>query len=357
MAEPSPRITDPLLLTLFLTTSLAWGGNYIFVLVGLQYTSPLWLASLRAGIGFVGVLIYMLAIRHTRVLDAAGRRDALLLGLPTTAIFLGFWFVAASQVPAGEAAVIIYTFPLWVALLSPWVLHHRLTSRHWAAVAIGFGGVILISQPWAASGQSVPPLALVELLAAAVSWAVGTVLFQRRFRGVEAMREANLFQLGGGALALFAATLVVGPLAVPDGPAVFWVAVLWISIFGTSYAYVAWYVLLAHVQAVTLATYTFLVPLVALALGTVFLGERLSPIELVGIFLVIAGVYTIGTARDRPTDPRAPAPPMSAAEPLPRGPSAPPAVDAASAPEVGLDSLSVLRVGRRLGRARHCGAE
>ena len=296
--EPPSATLDARSLGLFLTTALAWAGNYLFVLVGLAYTTDLWLAALRASIGFLGVLFYALAIRHDAVLDAAGRRDAMLLGIPNTALFLGLWFAAAPQVPAGETAVIIYTFPLWVALLSPWVLHHPLTPRHWASVAIGFGGVVLISQPWAGGGAHIPPLAIVELLAAAVSWAVGTVLFQRRFRGTAAMREANLFQLGGGALALLVATLLFGPLTVPSGPPAFWISVLWIGVFGTAYAYVAWYTLLAKVRAVTLATYTFIIPLFALLLGFVFLGERFAPVEGIGIGLVISALYLIGSTRE-----------------------------------------------------------
>ena len=291
---------------LFLTTALAWGGNYVFVLVGLQYTDPLSLAFLRAGIGLVGVFVFVRVIGHERALSARDRRDALLLGVPSTALFLALWFVAASKVPAGEAAVLIYTFPLWVALLSPWVLGHALGSRHFVAVAIGFGGIILLSQPWAVGGAAPPFSALAELLGAAVSWAVGTVVFQRRFTGVEALREANLYQLAGGTAALFVVTLAFGPLEVPAGPAPFWWAVIWLGVFGTAYAYAAWYFLLAHVRAVTLATYTFLVPLVALALGVTFLGERFNGFEIAGIAAVVLAIYLIGTAHDR--TPRAGAP-------------------------------------------------
>lgn len=300
MSEPPHRMTEPTSLILFLTMATAWGVNYLFVVIGLHYATPLWLATLRASVGAAGVFVYLLVVQHRSVLTGRDRRDAMLLGLPNTAIFLGLWFVAASQVPAGETAIVIYTFPLWVALLSPWVLGHRLTSRHWVSVAVGFGGIVLISQPWAIGAGAVSPVALAELLAAAVSWAVGTVLYQRRFHGNLEMREANLYQLAGGAIALLAAALVVDPTTLPQPTADLGWSILWIGVIGTSYAYVAWYYLLARVPAATLSAYTFLVPLIALVAASIFFGERFTIAEVLGMLLVLASIYGIGTARTPP---------------------------------------------------------
>ena len=300
MSAPAHRMTEPTSLILFLTMATAWGINYLFVVIGLQYATPLWLAALRAGVGAVGVFVYLLVVQHRSVLTGRDRRDAMLLGLPNTAIFLGLWFVAASQVPAGETAIVIYTFPLWVALLSPWVLGQRLTSRHWASVAIGFSGIVLISQPWAIGAGAVSPVALTELLAAAISWAIGTVLYQRRFHGSLEMREANFFQLTGGALALLAAALLVDPTTLPQPTAGLGLSILWIGVIGTAYAYSAWFYLLARVPAATLSAYTFLVPLIALVAASLFFGERFTYAEVAGMGLVLVSIYGIGTARSRP---------------------------------------------------------
>ncbi len=285
---------------LFLTMSVAWGINYIFVVVGLDYASPLWLAGLRAAVGAIVVFSVLGATRHRRALDAAGRRDALIIGLPTTAGFLGLWFYAAVSVPAGETAVLIYTFPLWVALLSPWVLRHPLSGRHWLAIGVGFAGVVLISQPWSQGAGAIAPVSLGELLAAAILWAAGTVAMQRRFPSTREMSEANAYQMAGGAVALLLAALAVDGSTLPAPSPMFFVALVWLGIIGTGYAYIVWYRLLSRIRAATLSAYTFLVPMITVIAASIVFHERFTEPEIAGMLLVIASIYLIGTAPTLP---------------------------------------------------------
>ncbi len=278
--------------TLFGFMVFAWGANYLFVRVGLGYATPLWLAALRAGIGTLGIAVYLLVRNPPIHLDRRGRRDALLLGVPNTAVFFGLWFVAARAVPAGEAAVVVYTFPLWVSLLSSPVLHRRLTRFHWLAVGVGFGGVVLISQPGATGTTPRLLLALVELVAAAVSWAVATVLFQRRFRAEE-MPSANAYQLLGGAAALVAAALIVDPTALPGPAPTLWISALWLGLAGSAFGYATWFFLLGRVEAADLSAYAFCVPVTALGLSAIFLGERPSVLQAVGVALVLTSIYLV----------------------------------------------------------------
>ena len=295
---------------LFFVIVVVWGFNYVFVNIGLANASPLWLASLRAGFGALTVLVVVTGLRQWNVLDARGRRDALLLGLPNTTLFFALWFVAAQHVLPGVAAVVIYTFPLWVALLSAPVLGYRLAARHWIAVAIGFAGVALISQIWQFAGGGTSVVPLLELVAAALAWALGTVLFQRRFRREE-MPEANAFQLIGGAVGLLVVTLVAAPLPLPRFTPSLWASVLWMGVLGTAVAYAIWFMLLGRTQAAQLSAYVFLVPVVALAASAVVFGERLSAVQLIGVGLVLVSIYGIARAGTRSGGGPAPVPPSA----------------------------------------------
>ncbi|MCW6168029.1 MAG: DMT family transporter [Thermoplasmatales archaeon] len=241
---------------LFLTMTIAWGINYIFVVIGLDYVTPLWLAGLRAAVGAIVVFAFLRATHHPRVLDAAGRRDALIVGLPTTAAFLGLWFYAAASVPAGETAILIYTFPLWVALLSPWVLGHPLSGRHWLAIGIGFAGVVLISQPWSLGAGA-----------------------QRRFPSLNEMSEANVYQMAGGAAALVAAAIVVNHSQLPVPSPVLGLVLVWIGVVGTGFAYIVWYRLLSRIRAATLSAYTFVVPMITVIASSIVFQERFTASE------------------------------------------------------------------------------
>lgn len=279
---------------LFALMVLAWAGNYLFVRVGEVYASPLWLATLRAGVGTAGVGVYLLLRPATAPFSWAGRRDALLLGLPNTAVFLGLWFEAAPLVPPGQTAVVIYTFPLWVTAFSPWALGTAVRAGQWAAVAVGFAGIVFVSQPWASGSSHLPAVPVLELLAAAVSWAGATVAFQRRFAAGELPR-ANGYQLLGGAIGLLAATVVMGGARGPTTDHVgLWISVLWLGLFGTAFAYGVWFFLLGSVHASVLSSYAFLVPLIALSLSVAIEGERLNLIQSAGVALVLLGIYLVG---------------------------------------------------------------
>jgi len=279
---------------LFAAMVVAWAGNYLFVRLGETVVTPLWLASLRAGIGVLGVGAFLAIRSPPGGFSRVDARDALLLGIPNTAIFLGLWFVAAPAIAPGETAVLIYTFPLWVALFSPTLLGSHLGRRHGYALGLGFAGVVLVSQPWSASVVRSDLVPFLELLAAAVSWALATLLFQRRFHPDELAR-ANGYQLLGGATVLIGVSLVTRQAAMPLGNPDLWISVLWLGLLGTAFAYGVWFYLLRSVHASALSAYAFLVPLTALALSATFEGERLVWSQLAGVVLVVAGIYLVGT--------------------------------------------------------------
>ena len=207
--------------------------------------------------------------------------------------------MAAQQVAVGEAAVIIYTYPIWVSLFSNPLLGHRLGWAHWGAVAGGFAGVVLVSQPWTAGASGVPTSAFVELIVASVCWGAATVLFQRRFPPAQ-LAAANGFQLLGGSAVLLAAAVVLAPTQLPVLTGSLAISVLWMGLFGTTFAYIVWFWLLEHHRASTISAYLFLVPLGALGLGVVFTGEGVSPLQAVGIALVLLSIYAVPRSAESP---------------------------------------------------------
>ncbi len=287
---------------LFSLVVLAWGGNYLFVRVGLVSAAPLWLATFRSGLGAAGAALWTAFASRSGSLDARAKRDALLLGVPNTALFLGLWFWAETTVPAGQAAVVIYTFPLWVVLLSGPVLGTRLGARAIASVVAGFGGVVLISEPWTTGGRTGSLLAFAALVGSAVSWAIATVLFQRRFTPEE-LRRTNPWQLLGGFSVLLMASVVLEPQPLPVPAVSLLLSVLWLGLFGTAFAYAVWFHLLARTPAATLGTYTFLVPVTALALSVAFTAEPIDALRAVGIALVLGSIYAVASAGRTPRPP------------------------------------------------------
>ncbi len=271
---------------------VAWGLNFIFVKIGIQSSPALWLATFRALLGTAGVAAGLVAWRTGTPLTRLERRDSLLLGIPTTALFFGLWFQGASEISPGEVAVIVYTFPLWVVILSALLLSEQPARWTWLGVTIGFIGIVLLEQPWVGGSGRIPPVAVAELLVAAVCWAGGTVGLKARIRS-SALRSANGVQLASGA-----GVLLVGALLLEPHPTIvvntpFLESVLWLGLVGTAFANVAWFALLARYPAHTISTWAFLTPVVALVASVLIFGEHFDDVQVLGVVAVLAGVVVV----------------------------------------------------------------
>ena len=283
---------------MFLVVAVAWGFNYPFVRVGIGLAAPLWLAFLRAAVGAAGVSWMLASVRGGPPLGRTDRWLALGLGIPNTSVFFGLWFLASASVPPGEAAVFVYTYPLWVSLLSVPLLRHRPGPAELGAVLMGFAGVALMSEPWVSSASALPPTAIVELLVGAIAWALGTVLTQRFFAAPQ-MQRANAYQLIGGSIGLLGLAVVIEPAQLPAFSPTLLIVVLWIGLVGTALGYGLWYALLGRIPAATLSAFAFLVPVVALGASVAFLGETLDAVQVAGVALVAAAIFLVGRARRR----------------------------------------------------------
>jgi probable blue pigment (indigoidine) exporter len=288
-ALPDPR---SVLVYLFMVT--AWGVNYPVVRAMTSDGGPFWLATTRAGIGGLAALALLAIPGETGHLTWRDRRDAILIGLLNTGGFYGLWFAAASMVPPGETSVLIYTFPLQVAVLAVPVLGYRPGRTEIGALLGGLAGIVLVTQPWQGGLLDVVGIAL--LLVAAFCWGVGTVLYQYRFRGPQ-LREGNPYQLLGGAGLTLLVAALWEPSGVPAPTGAFWLDALYLGVVGTALAYAAWFSLLSRIPAATLSSFTFLVPVVAISASAIVTGERLDAVQLAGVALVAISLYALGRNR------------------------------------------------------------
>jgi len=277
---------------MFAVVIVAWGFNYLFVRVGLGLSAPLWLAFLRAGLGAVGGAAIWAATGRPK-LSRDEQALAAGLGLLNTSLFFGLWFTAAGSIPPGEASVVVYTFPLWVAILSIPLLAYRLRAVTWLAIVAGFVGIVLISEPWGPGGGVLRPIPIAELLAGSLSWAVGTVLIQRWFRR-EVIQAVNMFQLLGGAAGLLTVSVLLEPSRVPAPSWELLGIVLWLGLVGTALGYGLWFYLLARIPAPSLSANMFLVPVVALTASSILLAERIDLVQAGGVVFVVAAIITVG---------------------------------------------------------------
>jgi drug/metabolite transporter (DMT)-like permease len=208
-------MVNPKVAALFTVVVLVFGLNYIFVNLGLAYSPPIWLAFFRALFGFVGVTIVLFALRTKGKLTLKQKIGALLLGVPGTGLFFGLWFLAGTKVLPGLTSVVIYTYPLWMVVLSVLLLKEQPKPRKIGAVLLGFLGVALAAQIGFVN-FSADTVALAELAVAAFCFAFLNVTSKKFFKG-EALLQANMWQLVGSLLPLLVWAAFSSPLGQLSG--------------------------------------------------------------------------------------------------------------------------------------------
>jgi drug/metabolite transporter (DMT)-like permease len=232
-------------------------------------------------------------------------RGALLVGALFFVGCHGVMAYAQRSVPSGLAALVMATLPLWVPLLA-WLRGDRPSARTLTALVVGFAGVALliaVSRGLAPGDLTTDGLALlpvIALLGAALSWALGSVLSRTVALPASLTQAAGMELLLGGAL-LVVLGLAGGEASGVDVPAISLRSLLglaWLTLGGSVVAFTIYGWLLRVVSPERVATYAYVNPIVAVALGAALLGETVTPGMLAASAIILAAVVV--TLTDRP---------------------------------------------------------
>jgi drug/metabolite transporter (DMT)-like permease len=272
----------------FVAVSVIWGIPYLFIKVAVdEGIPPVFLAWVRVVLG--GAVLLGLAWRSGALTPVRGRLRWV-VAFAGLEIVVPFPLIAAGEqrVDSSLAAIIIAAAPLFVALLAlRFDATERVGGRRLAGLVIGLVGVIALVGVDIA-GRSGELLGAAALLTAAFGYAAGPMIFKRRLADLDP--RASM----GGALAV--AALVLAPAAAIDPPAdaptmEATVALLVLGLVCTAAGLVLYGMLVADVGAGRALVITYVNPVVAVALGIVFLNESPGAGAAVGLLLILVGSW------------------------------------------------------------------
>lgn len=266
---------------------LSWGGNWAAIKIALGYVSPLLLAGLRTSMG--GAALCLLYYRPSRMpLDFHVLKTLMVSTLFNVVLWNVLIHLGLQKVASGIGSVLAYTYPAMVLLLSRFILKEKVSPIRWLGVVTSIAGIVFIVNGEAIFNLSIGFGELLVLLSS-LSWAIGTVYYKRSVSAGDMLAFNSLQILLGGVIVLLASFFLERPVIELTTNSI--LAIAYSGFIAAGLGFIAWFYLLDRYNASTLSANLFLVPLIALIIGTSLLGEHLTIYSLIGSVLVIVGVY------------------------------------------------------------------
>jgi drug/metabolite transporter (DMT)-like permease len=274
--------------------SFLWGGQFVAARV-VAVEAPPFTASFLRYVCATAALLILHMVRERRFIRLTFRQWAWLslLGLSGVFLFNLFFFSALAIAPAGRSSVVVAMTPAVVSVASIVFFKDRFSLLRIIGLAVALFGV-----SWAISGGD--PVSLLRgeigrgdlfIFGAMLSWATFSVVGKIVLRGV-APRLAITYACLIGTFALAIPAVVEGGLAgVPQYSLEMWLSLAYLGLMGTVLAFILYYQGIKSIGPSKTAIFINLVPIWAMSLSTILLGERITLPLVIGAAMVIGGVF------------------------------------------------------------------
>lgn len=268
---------------------LVWGMSWPIYKVALGFTPPLLFAGMRTLLG--GLLLALVLLSQWRKIQWKKTWPIYLVSaLFNIIIFNGVQTVGLQYLPSGLFSVIVYLQPVLVVLLAWLWLKESLSVIKIVGMIIGFLGVVVVSLD-GISGK-ISFIGILLALITGIGWAIGVVYVKKTSTQVHGLWLVALQNIIGG---LFLSGVGI---SVENVSEIVWnlpytSSLLYGGILGVTGATAIYFKLMSSGESSKVSSFTFLVPLIAVGIGTLFLGEPFTISLLEGLVLILLSIYLI----------------------------------------------------------------
>ncbi len=278
-----------------LAFALMWSSAFTSARIIVLDAPPLMALSARFAIsGVLGVLI-ALALGQRWRLTGPEWRATFIFGLCQNALYLGLNFVAMQWIEASLAAIIASTMPLMVALAGWLIYRERLPALGIIGLVAGIIGVGLIMGTRVSGGGD--PMGIVFCLIGALALTCATLAV----RGVS--QGGNVLMVVG--LQMLVGSVILAAIAVPLETVEVTLSPRWIAAFAYTtlvpglLATWVWFMLVGRIGTVKASTFHFLNPFFGVAIAWALLGEKLGPLDALGVVVIAIGIFAVQFSKVR----------------------------------------------------------
>jgi len=288
----APKTMDTHDWGMLIILSVLWGGAYFFAGVAVRELPPLTVALARVSLAVVVLLPVFWYLGHKLPRSFSDWLPFFGMGLLNNALPFSLIFAGQTQITVGLSSIINAMTPLFTVVVFASFREERLTAYRVIGLLLGVIGVgMLRGVDGSISGSQ--SLGIVLCLAAALSYGFAALWGRQFLVGVTPLKSATL--------QLICSTLIIGitvcfvdkpwALSMPSHETV--LSLVALAVFGTAIAYIVFFRILVRAGAGNVMLVTLLIPVTALILGNVFLSEPVQSKEILGAFIIGAGLMFI----------------------------------------------------------------
>ena len=288
------------------TVYIIWGSTYFAIAYVIETMPPLLSMGIRFFIAGVLLSLFVIATKGFKemAVPKAEIRTSVILGFVLLGFGLGNVAVAEKHVPSGIVALIIAALPIWIAIFR-FISGERPSIRTWLGLIIGLVGVALLLKPGSVQsvsgeGSSTVIFYMFMVLIGNIGWALGTFLAPR-FPLPKNALVFTAYELLAGGVSLTLAGFIKGEKLGDflDGSNWSWLWFAYLVTFGSIIAYTAYLWLVQNAPVSLTATYAYVNPVIAVALGAIFLDEVITMSYAIGGLIIVLGVLVVVSAESK----------------------------------------------------------
>jgi drug/metabolite transporter (DMT)-like permease len=276
---------------------LIWGVNVSVMKSAVSEVSPLVFNALRFPLGTTALALLVWRL-ESRPWPAQGEWAPLArLGLSAHPLYQLLFLNGLNLTSASHAAVLVSTTPIWIALSDHYVGHERLPRQAWAGILLSMAGVVLLVVARGSGGEPSSLFGDALVLGSGLIWTYYVIGSRPMLRSRSplwvtgwALFIGAPFVVAMGLPGLFA--LRWGAVSAPT-----WGGVVFAGLLALATAYSWWAIGVQRIGAARTAVFSNLIPVVALGVAWIWLGERLALLAWVGAAAALAGVWLTSVSR------------------------------------------------------------
>jgi len=277
---------------LIVILSILWGGSFFFVGVAVKEMPPLTIVLCRVALASI-ILLVIVYLKGDKMPSSPGLWGAfIIMGALNNLIPFSLIVWGQTHIESGLASILNAMTPIFSVVLAHFLTkEERLTTNRVSGVAIGWIGVAVLIGIESLRGFGVEVMGQIAVLGATLSYALAAI-YGRRFKELSPLVVATGMLCGSTLMMTPLALVIEQPWNVsPSAASV--MAIFGLAAISTSLAYIIYFRVLATAGATNLLLVTFLIPLSAILLGVMVLGEQLGWNAFVGMGLIFMGLIAI----------------------------------------------------------------